>query len=161
MKQKVSVNKDVWHQKRKNSDAPAGSAHSKWTSFVFTQTFYTRTKASNLHTLLALTCTINQNISNGTSWYYRLKCPQTPDWEKFVLSSPLNYGLLQKQGYITPRRGIHVSVYIRRCSDYWFIVSTAKSFHLRLYTPEIMDHQYHPFETQTVPVYTNANPTHQ
>lgn len=80
-----------------------------------------------------------------------------PIEESFLLSSSLNYGLLQKQGYITPRRGTPTSVYMRRCSNYRFIASTANSFHLRLHATEIMDHHYHPFETQTVPVYTNTN----
>lgn len=80
-----------------------------------------------------------------------------PTEESLLLSSSLNYGLLQKQGYITPHRGTRVSVCIRRGSDYWFITSTANSFHLRLHATEIMDHHYHPLETQTVPVYTNTN----
>lgn len=80
-----------------------------------------------------------------------------PTEKSLLLSSSLNCGLLQKQGYITPRRGTPISVYIRRCPDYRLIASTANSFHLRLHTTEIMDHHYYPFETQIAPVYTNTN----
>lgn len=84
--QKVSVNgcKVECCQKRKLSIVPAIHSHSEWTSFVFTQIFYICTKAQNLHMPLALTCTINQNISDGTSWDYWLKCPQTHNWGKFA-----------------------------------------------------------------------------
>lgn len=104
---------------------------------------------------------INMHYKPKHSWWHLeiidWNVLKRPTEESLLLSSSSNYGLLQKQGYITPHRGTHISVYIRRCSDYWFNVSTANSFHQRLHTTEIMDHHYHPFETQTVPVYTNTN----